>query len=582
MVNKKKWATLAMASMLAFMTACSGNGNNGNDASESPSAPASPSASGTASESAPAEPSAPAADPFGKYPELIEFTTVRPVGNNPAFPEGQSYEENDFNAFMQEQLNAKPKFVWMAPQDGFAYKQKLDLAISGNDIPDVFEIVGSTPTEVKATLKRLVDADMIEDLTTVYDQYASPALKESYANQNNQVLDLYSIDGKLYGIPQQTGLENFNFVWVRDDWRKKLNLPEPKTMDDVIAIGKAFKEQDPFGGGKTVPFAMQMQTEPSGLFGPGFLFDTYDAYPRLFHKDAAGEVVYGGIQPGIKDGLKVLAQLYADGLIEKDFALKDSGKLQELLASGRAGIVGQAWWGVWYPLFMTLQNVPDADWKPYAIPANNGKINFGSTLPSTNVIVVKKGFKHPELPLKWVNVYNANRKGEFFMKLSQEKFKDANEKAPILWGLTVAPGDDILSAAKLIVGAVKGEVDPATLPFTNLDAYNHIKKYIDELQDQPQAPSKNMLQWQNTRSWFDAMGGASAYELNVVYSVFDGQTPTMEKKMTALNDLQMKAYHTMIMKSKDIDADFDKFVADWKSQGGDEILAEVKAELASK
>ena len=29
------------------------------------------------------------------------------------------------------------------------------------------------------------------------------------------------------------------------DWLKKLNLPEPKTFQDVIAIAEAFKEMDP-------------------------------------------------------------------------------------------------------------------------------------------------------------------------------------------------------------------------------------------------------------------------------------------------------------------------------------------------
>ncbi|MBM7567173.1 hypothetical protein [Paenibacillus sacheonensis] len=582
MAMNKKWTVLALASMLTIMSACSSNNgaNNGNEAGGNKEAATNANAGGN-NAAAPAD-TAEKPDPFGKYPETVEFTTVRPIGNNPQFPDGQSYEENDYNTFMQDQLNVKPKFVWTAPQDGFAYKKKLELAINGNDIPDIFEITG-TPTDIQATLKRLVDADMIEDLTSAYEDYASPLVKDSFANQGNQVLDLFKIDGKQYAMPQQTSLENFNFVWIRDDWRKKLNLPEPKTMDDVLAIGKAFKEKDPFGGGKTVPFAMQMESEPAGLFGPGFLFDQFEAYPRLFYKDASSNIAYGGIQPGIKDALKIMSQMYKDGLLEKDFALKDTGKLQELLASGRAGIVGQAWWGVWYPLFMTLQNVPDADWKPYAIPAKtNGKINFGTTLPVGDVIVVKKGFEHPELPVKWLNVYNENRKGEFFLKLSQETFKDANDKAPILWGLTIAPGDEILNSAKQIVGAVKGEIDAATLPFTNKDAFNNIKQYIDELQDQPQAPSKNMLQWQNTRSWYDAMGGASGYELNVVYSAFDGQTPTMEKKLTALNDLQMKAYHSIIMKSTDIDADFDKFVSDWKAQGGDQIITEITEALANK
>lgn len=574
MNKKRKWTSLFLVSSLVLVSACSGNGNNepshsatNAQASESPASNES---------AAPAE----QPDPFGRYPETVEFTVVRATSNNPAFPEGQSYEDNLFNKFIEEQLNVKPKYQWMAPQDGFAYKKKLDLAINGNDIPDMFMIMGANLTDTLQTVKHLVDADMIEDLTDVYNQYASPEIKEAYASENNKVLDLFKINGKQYGIPGQNTLENFNFVWVREDWRKQLNLPEPKTLEDVVAIAKAFKEKDPAGGGKTVPIAMQMEREANGLFGPGFIFDNFNSYTDLFYKDENGELVFGGIQPEIKDGLKVLHQMYEDGLIEQDFVMKDTGKLQELLASGRAGIVGQAWWGVWYPLFMTMQNNPDADWKPYVIPsAANGKINYGTTMPVGAVLVVKKGFEHPELAMKWLNVYNANKDSEQFIEWQQNEFKDANDKSPILFGVGVTPTNDVNEQAKRIVGAVDGTVDPSTLPAKNLDAYNHIKKFMNELKDQPQTAANNTLQWQNTRSWYDAMGQAAKYEMNIVYSAFDGTTPTMDKKLTALKDLQIKQYHNMIIKSKDIDADFDKFVADWKAQGGDEILAEIKAEL---
>lgn len=574
----KKWASVSLLSLMVFVSACGNNAGNNNTTTGNAEANKTNTTTETTETTEPAAEPAVAADPFGKYPELVEFTTIRPTMNNPKFPDGESYEENVFNKFMEEKLNVKPKFVWMAPQDGDAYKKKLDLSIGGNDIPDVFQIVGKSITEVQATVKRLVEADMIEDLTSVYDQYASPAIKEAFASADNRGLDLYKVDGKLYGIPNQGSLENFNFVWVRDDWRKKLNLAEPKTIEDVEAIAKAFKEKDPAGNGTTVPMAMQMQTETDGLFGPGYIFDQFEAFPRLFYKDASDQVVYGGIQPQIKDSLKLIANLYKEGLIEKDFALKDTGQLQEVLASGRAGIVGQAWWGVWYPLFMTLQNVPDADWKPYAIPAKtNGKLNMGAMNTSNSVMVVKKGFKYPELPMKWLNVIKENDGTEWWIKTTQEKYKDANEKATVWGGMSILRTDEILNQANEIVAAVNGEKDPTTLPFKNNDAFQQIKKFIDELQTQP--ASKNVLQWQNTRSWYDAMGSASKMGFNIVYSAFDGQTPTMEKKLTALNELQMKAYHRIIMGKADADAEFDQFVKDWKAQGGDDILKEINEAL---
>lgn len=102
MFKGRKWIVIAATCLLAFMSACSGGtGNNQNTGTAAPSV--SPSA-------APSESAAPSAepetfDPFGRYPETVEFTTIKATVNNPQFPEGQSYEDNDFNRFMQEQLN---------------------------------------------------------------------------------------------------------------------------------------------------------------------------------------------------------------------------------------------------------------------------------------------------------------------------------------------------------------------------------------------------------------------------------------------------------------------------------------------
>jgi len=576
MTMTKRMLSLMFALLLVFASACSSN-KGGNDAS--PSVEASKPAESVPADPSPSETAEPV-DPFGKYPEQVTFKTIKAIGSNPQLPEGESYEENKYNKFIEEQLNVKPQFVWTAPQDGFAYMKKLQLAIAANDIPDMFQILGDT-NALNQTLKRLVDADMIEDLTNVYDQYASPQIKAAFAAENNRTLDAYTIDGKLYAIPEQRDISDYNFVWIRDDWRKKLDLPEPKTIEDVIEIAKAFKEKDPAGGGKTVPITMQMQTEPTGLFGGAFIFDQFNSFPRLFYKDTSGNLVYGGIEPQTKDALILMAQMYKDGLFKKDFALDDSGKGQELLASGNSGMVGQAWWAVWYPLFMTLQNNPDADWKPYVILGKNGKFNMGATSPTQSILVVKKGFKYPELPMKWLNVFNANRDSEYFMKLEQEDYAEANDKNPIWLGMTIDRTDAIRVQAGDIVAAVNGELDASKLPFKNKDAYDHISKYINELKDQPQAPSKNMLQWQNTRSWYDAMGGANKVDINTVYSAYNGRTPTMDKKLTALEELQMNTYLEIIMnKTSDVDGAFDKFVSAWKSQGGDQILAEIAQEIA--
>lgn len=65
-----------------------------------------------------------------------------------------------------------------------------------------------------------------------------------------------------------------------------------------------------------------------------------------------------------------------------------------------------------------------------------------------------------------------------------------------------------------------------------------------------------------------------------MFSVTYNQTPTMETKWANLKKLEDETVLKIILGQAPIDS-FDKFVKDWKAQGGDEITAEV-AELLKK
>jgi multiple sugar transport system substrate-binding protein len=54
-------------------------------------------------------------------------------------------------------------------------------------------------------------------------------------------------DGKYYGVPFSA--QSFVLL-IRADWRKKLNLPEPTTWQQLADLGTAFTERDPDGNGK--------------------------------------------------------------------------------------------------------------------------------------------------------------------------------------------------------------------------------------------------------------------------------------------------------------------------------------------
>ena len=64
-----------------------------------------------------------------------------------------------------------------------------------------------------------------------------------------------------------------------------------------------------------------------------------------------------------------------------------------------------------------------------------------------------------------------------------------------------------------------------------------------------------------------------------VYNAYNGQTETMEAKWANLKKMEEETFSKIVMGKADI-SEFDTFVENWKSQGGDQILKEINEELS--
>ena len=69
--------------------------------------------------------------------------------------------------------------------------------------------------------------------------------------------------------------------------------------------------------------------------------------------------------------------------------------------------------------------------------------------------------------------------------------------------------------------------------------------------------------------------------MNRVYAATYAQSETMDKKWATLEKLEDETFLQIILGEKPIE-EFDKFVEQWKSLGGDEITAELQEMVSSK
>ena len=98
-------------------------------------------------------------DPYKPFPETISMVLVKGGQESASsLPEGETIEDNQALQYIEDTLNIDITFSWIVSSD--SYTDKLNLAITSGDIPDVM-------TVDLLQLEQLAAADAIEDLTPI-------------------------------------------------------------------------------------------------------------------------------------------------------------------------------------------------------------------------------------------------------------------------------------------------------------------------------------------------------------------------------------------------------------------------------
>ncbi|MFC5405357.1 extracellular solute-binding protein [Cohnella soli] len=524
----------------------------------------------TAGQTSDAEASAKEIDPMGKYDPPIEVTSVRAVDSTFKYLDNDSLDNNVWTRAYEEKLGIKVKNLWAV--DSAQYAEKLNISIASKSIPDVM-MVGLKE------FQSLVENNMLEDLSEAYDKYATPFTKEVLTKDGGIAMDLAKYQGKLYAIPfLSTAIANSKILYVRTDWLKKLNLPEPKTMQDVLKVSEAFTTQDPDGNGKKDTFGLALaQGYVDGAFGDllGF-FNGYHAYPNKWIKGSDGQLVNGSIQPEMKNALQELQNMYKKGQIDPEFAVKPWNKEAELAISGKLGLFYGVVWNPFNPLVDSIKQNPGSEWK--ALPIVSVDNNPARPIASDPVIgfyVVKKGYEHPEAIVKMGNYYLEKGYGtDPDPKLFNAPNTDGTSLAVAMYALVrIIPHDIHLIWYHNILEALKTN-DASKLNGDEKTLHDEIKKYPEDinswayLREYGEGGSMSVIDYYNSHDL-------------ILFNEFNGSTPTMISKSSILSELQTEVFTKIIMGAAPID-EFDKFVDQWKKLGGDEMTKEVNDWYSSK
>lgn len=267
-----------------------------------------------------------AGGPLTKYDPPIKLTSTMNETGKESLAQGDTHANNIWTRGYKDELGIDVTYEWIVPDAN--YNDKMNVTLASGDLPDVLKVSA-------VQFEQLHEAGMLEDLTEVYDKYASELVKEFMSAEDGAGLKPVTKDGKIYAMVSFPGsLDSSDMIWIRQDWLKKVGLEAPKSMQDVIQIAEAFTFEDPDGNGKDDTYGIALNKDlPINAFLLG-----YHGYLETWIKDASGQVVNGTIQAEVKEGLRELQTLYQKGVLDPEFGVKDFAKMMEDVNAGKSGM----------------------------------------------------------------------------------------------------------------------------------------------------------------------------------------------------------------------------------------------------
>lgn len=509
------------------------------------------------------------ATPFGKYPIEVTYTLGKMTSlNNSNLPKGDTYEDNVYTRYLKEMLNIQNIDVF--EEDSVTYYDIVEMAIAEKNLPDIMLVQGLN------NLQTLVENDMIEDLSEAYENCASERIKEIYASYDESILGNVTFDGKLMALPETNISDGPQMLWLRKDWMDKLNLKEPETIADAEYILEQFVTQDPGENGKGSTIGLACESDICGELGYNYeyhldiLFAAYNSYPQQWMKNEDGELFWGGVQPQTKEALAYVRDLYERGILDKQFMMHTNNNLVDLVVEGKCGAFFGPWWAPNNPLMEAIQKDPDAEWKPYLLSnCEDGTVRYAKQNTSTQYVVVRKGYEHPEVVMKMISVLfdyvrYTDSDNEDFIHYYQWNVDPTARPVYI----NVDYSDALNRCYENLAGALEGEKDVSSLEQLEQSYYQSCLAY----KNNPEFATAE--QWAAYTSRIEACKILADAKTEEIKTYYFAETETMRTVWWKLKQMQKQAYLEIITGQKPLDY-FDTFVNQWYETGGEDILQEV-------
>ena len=289
-----------------------------------------------------------------------------------------------------------------------ARTERVTLAISSGDLPDVFLKCSISASNLQV----YGDSGDLLDLAPLLETYAPNFW--AYAQQYPDVLaSITTPDGHIYSLPAIADAPAARMnkkLYFNQEWMDALGMEQPTTVDELYAVLKAMKENDPNGNGEADEIPLTESTGTlymvfGGLFGcfnRGTHHEEYDVDPET------GAVRHIKTSDAFRQTLEFMHQLYEEGIIDQECITFDDSRAVGLISQDRQGVY-----------FATNLALLPADRMDVWTPASgwvDGAIwpLMRSHLHSVGAFAISADCENPEVALRWVDYFYSEEGVRFY------------------------------------------------------------------------------------------------------------------------------------------------------------------------
>ncbi|MEK4057401.1 extracellular solute-binding protein [Paenibacillus sp. FSL F4-0087] len=230
-----------------------------------------------------------------------------------------TYDNNRWTKWIQENAPLEEvKFIVVPRTEAV---QKMNMLFAAGEGPDVV----ANYEDITPFISKGQALEITDELLAKMPNY------KKILDENPALQKLTTTNGKRYTVGTISPISPNHAAIIRADWLEKLNLSIPKTPEDLLAVAKAFADQDPDGNGKNDTYGLTLNSDSRRVLSHMFGYGNPDKYAiedgKLTH-----------VWDRIQDWLQYSKQIVDAKVVDPDFLLDKGDKALTDFTNGKVGI----------------------------------------------------------------------------------------------------------------------------------------------------------------------------------------------------------------------------------------------------